>query len=176
MLVHSRIAWVSVVLLGSAGVGLAQEASLVYPPGTKIMVRLNEPLNSATAILGQAWDGTLVNSVPIGDKVVAPSGSPADGIVSAVKRPGKLKGSGSISLILVHANGITVTSDIMTRDGEGHMKSNVTKIGGGAATGAAIGALVGAAAGATVGTAGAAATNQHKDELTAETVITFTEQ
>jgi len=156
----------------------------VFPKGTKIMVRLNAPLNAATAVLGQPWEGSLVNAVPIGDKVAAPAGSPADGIVSAVKRPGHLHGKGSISVFLLHANGIAVTSDILTRDGEGHVKSNVQKIGGGAAAGAGIGgligggpgALIGAAAGATAGTANAAVTNKNKDDLPAETVLTFTEQ
>ncbi len=155
----------------------------VYAPGSKIMVRLNQPLNSSTAILGQAWDGTLVNSVPIGNRVAAPAGSSADGIVSGGKRPGKLKGAGSISLILLHANGIAVTSDVLTRDGEGHVKSNSKIIGSTALAGAGIGglvggagALIGAAAGAGAGTAGAVATSQHKDELSAESVLTFTEQ
>jgi len=171
-------------MLALCAPGLAQEQSLVFPAGTKIMVRMNDPLNSATAILGQEWDGTLVNAVPIGNRVVAPSGSPADGIVSAIKRPGKLKGSGSISLILLHANGIAVTSDVLTRDGDGHVKSNMAKIGGaasigvglGAAVGGGTGALAGAAAGAAAGTASAAVTSQHKDELPSEAVVTFTEQ
>lgn len=181
-MVQARVSAVLLLLLVGPAACVGQ--TLVFPPGTKIMVRLNAPLNSATAILGQAWDGTLVNAVPIGNKVVAPSGSPVDGIVSAIKRPGKLKGSGSISLILLHANDIAVTSDVLTRDGGGHVKSNITKIGGvavlGAGVGAAVaggtGALVGAAAGATAGTAEAAASSQHKDELAAETVLTFTEQ
>jgi hypothetical protein len=184
MRVRFIVACVTALLTASAAPCFAQEQSQVYPAGTKIMVRLDESLNSSTAILGQAWDGTLVNAVPIGNKVAAPSGSSADGIVSGIKRPGKLKGTGSISLILLHANGIAVTSDVLTRDGEGHVKSNMTKIGGAAAMGAGIGgligggtgALVGAAAGGTAGTVGAAATNQHKEELSAETVVTFTEQ
>jgi hypothetical protein len=161
-----------------------QDAPDKYPPGTKIMVRLDQPLSSASAILGQEWDGTLVNAVPIGNKVVAPSGSQADGIVSAVKRPGRLKGSGSVSLILVHANGIPVKSDILTRDGDGHVKSNMSKIASGALLGAGIGgavgggtgALIGAAAGAGGGTVVADATNKHAPELNAETVLTFTQQ
>jgi hypothetical protein len=150
----------------------------VYAPGSKIMVRLNQPLNSSTAILGQAWDGTLVNAVPIGNRVAAPAGSPADGIVSGIKRPGKLKGNGSISLILLHANGISVTSDVLTRDGEGHVKSNSKIIGSTALAGAGIGGLVGGGAGALIGAAAGAgaATSQHKDELNAESVLTFTEQ
>ena len=171
-----------VAILMSGMQVVAEDA--VYAPGSKIMVRLNQPLNSSTAILGQAWDGMLVNAVPIGNRVAAPAGSPADGIVSGIKRPGKLKGNGSISLILLHANGISVTSDVLTRDGEGHVKSNSKIIGSTALAGAGIGglvgggtgALIGAAAGASAGTAGAAATSQHKDELNAESVLTFTEQ
>jgi hypothetical protein len=184
MVIRSIVAGLIAIFLAAPLACTGQDATAVYPAGTKIMVRLNQPLNSATAILGQEWDGTLVNAVPIGNKVAAPSGSAADGIVSAIKRPGKLKGSGRISLILVHANGIAVTSDVVTRDGEGHWTSNAKKIGGIAAAGAGIGAmagggtgaLVGAAAGATVGTVDAAATNQHKDELAAESVVTFTQQ
>lgn len=171
-------------LLLCSSVAFAQEHPAVFPAGTKIMVRLNQPINSANAILGQSWDGTLVNAVTIGDRIVASPGASADGIISAIKRPGRLKGSGSISLILLHANDIAITSDVVTRDGEGHVRNNVTKIGGtaalgagvGAAVGGGAGALVGAAAGAAAGTAEAAVTSKHPADMPAETVLTFTEQ
>jgi hypothetical protein len=172
------------LLLLSAVAIQAQDQVDRYPAGTKIMVRLNQNLDSKSAILGQVWSGTLVNAIPVGNQVVAQTGAPVDGIVTAIKRPGSLHGKGSISLMLLHANNVAVSSDIITRDGNGHLKSNTQKIGGGAATGAGIGgligggtgALVGAAAGATAGTVGAAATNKHDAELPSETVITFTEQ
>jgi hypothetical protein len=171
-------------LLLAFAVSSAVHAQDRYPTGTKIMVRINQNLDSKSAILGQAWDGTLVNAIPIGNQVVAQTGAPVDGIVTAVKRPGSLHGKGSISLMLLHANNIPLSSDIITRDGNGHWKSNTQKIGGGAAAGAGLGgligggtgALVGAAAGATAGTVGAAATNKHDAELPGETVITFTAQ
>lgn len=180
-----RSSWLMLPCLAMFGSAIHLHAEdAVYAPGSKIMVRLSQPLNSSTAILGQAWDGTLVNAVPIGNRVAAPAGSSADGIVSGVKRPSRLKGKGSISLILLHANGIAVTSDVLTRDGDGNVKSNSKIIGGTALAGAGIGglvgggagALIGAAAGAGAGTAGAVATSQHKDELSAESVLTFTEQ
>ena len=65
--------------------------------------------------------------------------------------------------------------------GKGHTKSNVTKIGGGAAAGALIGglgggkgALIGTAVGAGAGTGVAAATGKQEAVIHAETAITFT--
>ena len=170
--------------LSCAFTARAQNQPDRYPAGTKIMVRINQDLSSKSVVLGQAWDGTLVNAVPIGNQVAAQRGAPCDGIVTAVKRPGSLHGKGSVSVMLLHANNIPLSSDVITRDGNGHLKSNTQKIGGGALAGAGLGglfgggtgALIGAAAGATAGTVGAAATNKHKDELPSETIITFTAQ
>ena len=172
------------LLLSISTAAGAQDQPDRYPAGTKIMVRISQDLSSKSVVLGQAWDGTLVNAVPIGNQVVAQRGAPCDGIVTQVKRPGSLHGKGSVSVMLLHANGIALSSDVVTRDGNGHLKSNTQKIGGGAAAGAGLGgligggtgALVGAAAGATAGTVGAAATNKHQDELPSETIITFTAQ
>ena len=172
------------LILGISSVAGAQDQPDRYPAGTKIMVRISQDLSSKSVVLGQAWDGTLVNAVPIGNQVVAQRGAPCDGIVTEVKRPGSLRGKGSVSVMLLHANGIALSSDVVTRDGNGHLKSNAQKIGGGAAAGAGLGgllgggtgALVGAAAGATAGTASAATTNKHQDELPSETIITFTAQ
>ena len=172
------------ILFATATFAIAQDQIDRYPAGTKIMVRITTPISSKDAILGEAWSGTLVNAIPVGNRVVAQSGAPVDGIVTEVKRPGSLHGKGSVSLMLNHASGIALSSDIITRDGNGHLKSNTQKIGGGAAAGAGLGgligggagALVGAAAGATAGTVGAAATNKHDAELPNETVITFTAQ
>ena len=66
--------------------------------------------------------------------------------------------------------------------GKSHTKSNVTKIGGGAAAGALIGgvagggkgALIGTAAGAGAGTGLAAATGKEEAVIHAETAIAFT--
>src|SRR5260370_32165229 len=66
--------------------------------------------------------------------------------------------------------------------GKSHTKSNVTKIGGGAAAGALIGglaggdkgALIGTAAGAGAGTGVAAATGKEEAVVHAETAIPFT--
>jgi hypothetical protein len=89
-----------------------------------------------------------------------------------------------LALQVSSINGIPVSTDTLTRDGAGHTKSNVAKIGGGAAAGALLGgifgggkgAAIGAAAGGAAGTAGAAATGKKEAKISAESALTFTAQ
>ena len=163
---------------------VASNAALSLPAGTKLMVRLDQQIDSSSAILGQAWTGTLVNDIPIGNKVGLKSGTPVDGLVVAVKRSGRLKDSGSLSLRMIRVNDAAVATDVLTRDREGHIKSNITKIGGGTALGAAIGgltngvtgAVVGGAVGATGGTVAATTTGKKETDIPTEAVLTFTVQ
>jgi uncharacterized membrane protein len=82
---------------------------------------------------------------------------------------------------LISINGETVYSSRVSREGKSHTKSNVTKIGGGAAAGALIGGLAGGGKGAAIGTAAgagagtgvAAATGKEEVTIPAESVLTF---
>jgi|SRR5579883_755809 hypothetical protein len=172
-----------VAITGLAALAQAQDSGKI-PTGTRLTVRTTTELTSATAQPGQTWNGTLVNAVRSGGKTVAPAGSSVSGTVIEAKSSGRLKSPGILTLQVTSVNGIPVTTDTLTRDGEGHTKSNVTKIGGGTAAGALIGGLVGggkgaaigALAGAGAGTAGAAATGKREAKITAETALTFTVQ
>ena len=158
--------------------------ALSLPTGTKLMVRLDQQLDSSSAILGQSWTGTLVNDIPIGNKVALKSGTPVDGLVIGVKRSGHMRDSGSLSLRLIRINDAAVATDSLTRDRDGHWKSNITKIGGGTALGAVIGgvtggvtgAVVGGAVGATTGTVAAATTGKKEADIPTEAALTFTTQ
>jgi uncharacterized membrane protein len=83
---------------------------------------------------------------------------------------------------LTEVNGQPVTTTSHTFHGKSHKKSNVTKIGGGAAAGALIGglagggkgALIGTGAGAAAGTGVAVATGKEEAVIPAETAMTFT--
>ncbi len=162
----------------------AKAEVLNLPPGTKLMVRLNRALDSSSAILGQSWDGVLVNDIPVGDHIGVKSGTGVDGLVVAVKRAGRLKDAGSLSLRLIRVEDQAVATDVLTRDASGHIKSNVTKIGGGGAAGALIGGLtggvvgaaVGGAVGAGAGTMAAASSGKKQATLPAEDTLTFTVQ
>jgi hypothetical protein len=153
------------------------------PAGTEMTVRLTEGLDSGKATAGQTWNGTLVNDVTSrSGKVLARRGSPVIGVVSDAKNSGRLHAPGILSVRLTEVNGVPVRTDTITRDGEGHTKSNVTKGGGGTAAGALIGGLagggkgagIGALAGAGAGAVGALATGKRQAKLPAETTLTFT--
>lgn len=152
------------------------------PAGTHVTVRINNSLSSGTAHKEQAWSGTLTSDIVSHHKVVAHAGAPVKGKVTYVKRSGRLHDPGQISLRLTSINGHTVYSSRVSRKGKSHTKSNVTKIGGGAAGGALIGGLVGggkgaaigAGAGAAGGTGVAAATGKEEVVIPAESVFTFT--
>ncbi len=152
------------------------------PAGSHATVRLNTALNSGTAHKEEIWHGTLTSNITSKGKVVAHAGDPVKGKVTYVKRSGRLHEPGQLSLRLVSINGKIVYSTRVSRKGKSHTKSNVAKIGGGAAGGALIGgvvgggkgAAIGAGAGAAAGTGVAAATGKEEASIPAESVLTFT--
>lgn len=169
---------VMVLLLALASWAVAE----TIPAGSHATVRLNTSLSSATAHAGQVWSGTLTHEIVEHGKVVARAGAPVKGKVTYVNRSGRLHKPGALTLRLSSINGETVYSSAVSRKGKSHTKSNVTKIGGGAAAGALIGGLAGGGKGAAIGTAAgagagtgvAAATGKEEVRIPAESVLTFT--
>ncbi len=153
------------------------------PAGTTMTVRINDTLESGKATVGQRWTGTLSqDALGSNGRVVARAGAPVRGTVVESKDSGRLKAPGLLALRVTSVNGTPVTTDVLSRDGEGHTKSNAMKIGGGTAGGAAIGGLagggkgagIGALIGAGAGTAGALFTGKKQAKVTPETALTFT--
>jgi hypothetical protein len=120
-------------------------------------------------------------------KTVAKAGAPAKGKVTYAKSSGRLHAPGQVtvrltSIQLGDGKTLPVSTSGFRAKGKSHTKSNVTKIGGGAAAGALIGglagggkgALIGTAVGAGAGTGVAAATGKEEAVINAETAITFT--
>jgi hypothetical protein len=177
---YKSIVTCAVAVFMFVAAALCSEAQRI-PAGTTIVVRNTTPLDSGTAKSGQNWSGTLVDDLVVKDKVVAPAGSRVKGAVSGVESSGRLSKPGTLALEVTSVNGIPVTTDMYAVDGEGHTKSNVTKIGGGAAVGALLGgifgggkgAAIGALAGGGAGTAGAAATGKKEAKIPAESTLTF---
>lgn len=123
----------------------------------------------------------MINDLSVRGRVVAPTGSQVRGRISDAESSGRLSKPGILALELTSVNGIRVTTDMYAVDGEGHTKSNVKKVGGGAAVGALLGgifgggkgAAIGAAAGAGAGTLGAAASAKKEARIPAESTLTF---
>jgi hypothetical protein len=151
------------------------------PAGTNLVVRNDVALDSGSARTGRTWNGTLAQAVSVNGRVVAARGTKVRGRITEAKSSGRLNDPGALALEVTSVNGITVSTDVYAVDGDGHTKSNVSKIGGGAALGALFGgifgggkgAAIGAAAGAGGGTAVAAGTGKKEAEIAAETTMTF---
>jgi hypothetical protein len=174
----------TVVLLLTLGVSAWAQT---VPAGTRITVRTDSQINSASAHVGQSFHANLVKDLVINGKTVAKAGTPAKGKVTYAKSSGRLHDPGQVtvrltSIQLAHGKTLPVSTSGFRVEGKSHTKSNVTKIGGGAAAGALIGglagggqgALIGTAAGAGAGTGVAAATGKEEAIIHPETAITFT--
>ena len=152
------------------------------PAGTPITVRLNSEISSGSAQTGQTFEGTLAKSIVTRGQTIAKAGTAVRGKVTYVKPSGRLHAPGQLTLRLTSVGGQSVHSSAVHIQGKSHTKSNVTKIGGGAAAGAVIGALagggkgaaIGSAVGAGAGTGVAAATGKEEAVFPAESTVTFT--
>jgi hypothetical protein len=157
-------------------------AAQSIPAGTKVTVRTTSTLSSGTTRAGETFAATLSKDLVVHGKKIARKGDPVKGKVTLSKSSGRLHAPGQLTLRLTSVNGIPVSSSAHYAKGKSHTKSNVTKIGGGAAAGALIGALagggkgaaIGAGVGGAAGTGVAAATGKEEAVVDAETVLTFT--
>ncbi len=155
------------------------------PPGTVVKVRMIDNLNSNTSQIGDTFHGTLEEAIEVNGKELYPKGADVSGHVVDVHRSGRLSEPGELNLILTTVTSGSRTSSLAVQPlvikGESHTKSNVGKIGGGAALGAIIGgiagggkgAAVGAGVGAAAGTGAAAATGKREATVESEAVLTF---
>ena len=157
-------------------------SAATLPAGTNVTVRTGATLSSKTATAGKTIPCSVARDVVVHGHRLAKVGDPAKCRVTGVKHSGRLHAPALLSIRLASVNGQAVATGTRTFKGKGHTKSNVTKIGGGAAAGALIGglagggkgALIGTAAGAGAGTGVAVATGKEEVVVPAETALTFT--
>ena len=162
-------------------------ANPVLPPGARIQVRIIEKLSSETTQPGDTFHGTLAQPVIVNGKTVFDKGTDVKGQVTDVSKSGRLSSPGQLQLVLTSISGgwfrsYPLTVQPLIISGGSHTKSNVGKIGGGAAAGAIVGgvaadgkgAAIGAGVGAGAGTAVAAATGKREAVVESEAVLTWT--
>ena len=179
--IHRSIVFlVSLLLVSGAAFGQA------LPKGTRLLVRLDATVSSATAQVGDSVPASLARDLVVGGRVLARRGQPLRGKVTYARPSGRFHKPGYITVRLdsieIYGKWYELRSSAIRDQGKGHLKSNATKIGGGAGLGAIIGALagggkgalIGSLAGAGAGTGLAATTGKHPGELPAESVHSFT--
>jgi hypothetical protein len=161
-------------------------AAQTIPAGARITVRSGTEISSASAKVGEQWNGVLARDLVVGGKTIAAKGSPVSGKVTVAKSSGRLHAPGQLSLRLtsveVHGKSVAVQTTSYHIAGKDQKKSSLIKGGGGLAAGAVIGALagggkgaaIGALAGGAAGTGVAAATGKREAVIPAESAIAFT--
>jgi len=179
---------VAIVLFTLACIAQAQRRSqaVTIPAGTRISVRMTDSLSSDTATDGQEFHGSLAYPLTIDGDAVLPRGADVTGRVISVYKSGRLSDPGSLTLELTSIGSGNQQTAVITESykikGESHTKSNVTKVGGGAALGALIGgiagggrgAAIGAGAGAAAGTGVAVATGKKNATIESEAILNWT--
>ena len=155
----------------SGPVEVDSSARGVIPVGQELDVRLQNALSSETATVEQRFEATTVVDVTQGGRVLIPAGSVVRGVVTDVKRPGRVDRVGSLTLsfdqITVRGRDYpdrgTATQVFESRG----IRDEVGTAGGGAGVGAVIGGLIGgvkgAVLGAVIGAGGAIAATEGKD-------------
>ncbi|HVH70253.1 MAG TPA: hypothetical protein VNB49_03975 [Candidatus Dormibacteraeota bacterium] len=161
----------------------------VLAAGTRIPVRTEETIDSATAVEDQTYAAEIADDVlDANGDVVIPRGSNAQIVIRSASKGGRFHGTSDLVLDLrsISVEGreyLVSTTDVQEsgRQGVGANKRTAEMTGGGAAIGAIIGAIAGGGKGAAIG-AGAGAgggalaqilTKGGSIRVPAETVVTF---
>jgi hypothetical protein len=153
--------------------------------GMLLSIRTSEPLDSKRVKPGEFFQGTVAQSVYVGNVLAIPRGAMVTGRVVDVKKPGELKGGASIALQLtalsLGGNSYSLATDIFDTSSPGKGGYTAGNTVGAAALGAAIGAIagggpgaaIGAVAGTGVGLGASAATPGPRSVVPPESLISF---
>jgi hypothetical protein len=139
--------------------------------GQELDVRLQSPLSSETTTVEQRFEATTAVDLLQNGRVLVPAGSIVRGVVSDVKRPGRIDRVGSLTLsfdqIVVRGRTVPIrgmATDVFESRG---IRDEIGTAGVGAGVGGVIGGLIGgvkgAILGAVIGAGGAIAATEGKD-------------
>jgi hypothetical protein len=159
--------------------GTSQSASDI-PVGTEFDVRLATPLSSSTAQVEDRFEATTMVDLRQGNRIVVPAGSVMRGVVSSVKKAGRIDRTGSLTVafdrLTIGTRSYPIRATVTDALESGGVKADAGKIGAGAGVGAVLGAILGggkgALAGILIGGGGTIAATEGKDvELPPGTVL-----
>lgn len=143
----------------------------VVPVGQELDVRLQSTLSSETSTVEQRFEATTVVDLMQDGRVLVPAGSTIRGIVSNVKRPGRVDREGSLTLsfdrMVVRGREYPIRGMATQVFESGGIREEVGTVGAGAGVGGVIGGILGgvkgAILGAVIGAGGAIAATEGKD-------------
>ena len=146
----------------------ASRAAGEIPTGTEIDVRLQNSLNSGTAMVEDRFEATTLADVIVDGRNLIPAGAVMRGVVTDVKPAGRLNRTGSITVSFdqVTVNGRsypmrgTVTQAIESEGIRGDVGRGAAGAGVGAILGGLLGGVKGAVLGAVIGGGGTIAATE----------------
>jgi predicted extracellular nuclease len=145
--------------------------------GTALTVRMMESINSRNNKTGQRFTAQLETNLMSGDTVVAPKGAKVYGVLTNVKKAGRIAGSAAMTFELRDISIDDVMVAIRTQPVSGEGKNTAKSSVGRTARAAAIGGLIdgsdGAKTGAKVGVGAAILTKGDDIELPKGTLVDF---
>ena len=154
---------------GPTEVNASQRGSI--PAGQELDVRLQTALSSETATAEQRFEAVTAADVTQDGAVLIPAGSRVRGVVTSVKRPGRVDRVGSLTLSFdqMEVRGRTYPIRAMATQvfESGGIRDEAGTAGVGAGAGVILGGLLGglkgAVVGAVIGAGGAIAATEGKD-------------
>jgi hypothetical protein len=146
----------------AAAVGVPQYREVTVPAGTTLRLELTSSVASESSKVEDLVSAELRQPITIDGREVVPAGTDVTGRVTAVERSGRVKGRARVAFrfdsMSVAGDEYEIDTATIARQAEATKGEDATKIGVGAAAGAAIGGLLGggdgAAKGAAIGGAG----------------------
>lgn len=135
--------------------------NFTVPSGTRITVRMIEPVDSDRSSAGQTFRASLDEPVVVNGQTLIPSGADAMVRVVDIRQGGRIRGSEEVSLqlseIRVGGRSYPVNTDYAEAASSARGSQSAKVIGGTAVVGAIIGGIAGGGSGAAIGAASGAA-------------------
>jgi hypothetical protein len=176
----------AILLLGFcvalAGPALAQGRMVTVPAGTRILVRMNDTVDSNRSRAGSIFTATLQTNLQVGNQVVARAGTPVHGRLTEARSGGRAAGRSELALeltdIIVNGTAFPLLTGEYSVQGSNNLGTTARRTGAGAGLGAAIGAIGGnagrgAAIGSVAGVGSSLVTRGPQIHIPSETLLEF---
>jgi hypothetical protein len=160
----------------------AQQNMLTVPAGTRLLIRINDSLDSRRDRAGTIFTGRLETNIQVGNTVLAPRGTPVHGRLIDASSAGRVAGRAGLSLeltdVIIGGTAFPVRTGNFSVQGSSNFGQSAGRTARGAGLGTVIGALsgnagMGAAIGATAGGAATAFTRGQDINIPSETLLEF---
>lgn len=150
--------------LAVVGQGQTQAATskVAVPAGTRILIRMVDPVDSSKQKVGYRFTANLETNLQVDDVVVAPRGSTVYGRLANAKSAGNVSGGAELTLeltdIVINGTAYPLLTSSYEVASQGQGSKTAKRVVGGTGLGALVGGLAGGGKGAAIGAgAGAAA-------------------